>query len=385
MKSTLDSIILRYVGYALLFLGSAYFLYLVRGALPMFFIAGLLAYALDPVLKVLQRRGYSRAGAVGFVFLVFLLLFVLLVTLLISGFQQAQQLQGNLQPYLDSASHLQERANQFVERLPLSASSKVGARTAVDQGINSLTTWVGSFAMTSVSTILGSLGAIMIYTIVLPIVTFWLMMEMDAIRKRTYVLVPLEHRDAVTEIVFSINKLLGRYVRGQMIVCSLFGLLCMIAFSVLGMVYGMQYGIVLGLVAGLFYIVPYIGMLTIAASAGLTAYLTSSQPTLCAVLAVGSCVVFNLFIDYGISPRVLGKGVGLHPVLVIFALLSGAQIGGILGMILSVPIIASLRVILIYIFPQLVAPLPAHVEAPRPIEKPENGALPVVEPVPEFQ
>ncbi len=201
----------------------------------------------------------------------------------------------------------------------------------------------------------------MIYTIVLPIVTFWLMMEMDAIRKRAYVLVPLEHRDAVTEIVFSINKLLGRYVRGQMIVCSLFGLLCTIAFSVLGMVYGMQYGIVLGLVAGLFYIVPYIGMLTIAASAGLTAYLTSSQPTLCAILAVGSCVVFNLFIDYGISPRVLGKGVGLHPVLVIFALLSGAQMGGILGMILSVPIIASLRVILIYIFPQLVAPLPAHV------------------------
>src|SRR5687768_1236137 len=102
MNRTLDSIVLRYLGYALLFAFTAYLLYLVRGALPVFFAAGLIAYAFDPVLQVLERRGYSRAGAVGFVFLVFLLLFLLLIALLISGFQQAQQLQGNLKPYLDS-------------------------------------------------------------------------------------------------------------------------------------------------------------------------------------------------------------------------------------------------------------------------------------------
>jgi predicted PurR-regulated permease PerM len=100
---------------------------------------------------------------------------------------------------------------------------------------------------------------------------------------------------------------------------------------------------------------------------------------------VGSCIVFNLFIDYGVSPRVLGKGVGLHPVLVIFALLAGAQVGGIFGMILAVPIIASLRVILIYIFPQLVAPLPETTEAPAIDHKNEDSALPLVEQAPEFQ
>jgi predicted PurR-regulated permease PerM len=74
--------------------------------------------------------------------------------------------------------------------------------------------------------------------------------------------------------------------------------------------------------------------------------------------------VFNLVVDYGVSPRVLGKGVGLHPLIIIFALLSGAQMGGIAGMILAVPIFASLRVILIYLFPQLTAPIPTH--RPKP-------------------
>ena len=380
MNRSLDAIVLRYLGYALLFVVSACLLYLVRGALPVFFAAGLIAYAFDPVLQVLERRGYSRAGAVGFVFLVFLLLFLLLIALLVSGFQQAQQLQGNLKPYLDSLTHWQEKAIGIVDRVPMPSSFKEGARTAINQGAGNLSKGVSGFILSSMTAIFGSLGSIMIYTIVLPIVTFWLMLETKAIKRRALMIVPEVHREDVSEISASINDLLGRYVRGQMIVCGLFGLLCTISFTILGMVYGMEYGIVLGLVAGFIYIVPYVGMATIATSAGLTAYLTSSQPVTCAILAVISCVLFNLIIDYGISPRVLGKGVGLHPVLVIFALLSGAQVGGILGMILAVPIVASLRVVLIYLFPQLTAPVPQANE--ETVKETEAAAPPLEQSVP---
>jgi len=141
-------------------------------------------------------------------------------------------------------------------------------------------------------------------------------------------------------------------------VCSLFGILCTISFYVLHMVYKMDYPLVLGILAGLVYIVPYLGMATIAAAAGATAYFTSTNPVLCAILAVTACLLFNLIIDYGVSPRVLGQGVGLHPLLVIFALLCGAQIGGILGMIMAIPLFASMRVIAIHLFPQLIAPIP---------------------------
>jgi predicted PurR-regulated permease PerM len=120
----------------------------------------------------------------------------------------------------------------------------------------------------------------------------------------------------------------------------------------------MDYALVLGLMGAFLYIVPYIGMATIATAAGLAGYFTSDSPVPCAMAAVACCVAFNLIIDYGISPRVLGNGVGLHPLMVIFALLSGAQVGGIFGMILAIPLFASLRVVLIYLFPQLTAPIP---------------------------
>ena len=370
MKRNLDAIVLRYVGYALVFLGGAYLLYLVRAALPIFFVAALLAYALEPILQLLERRGYSRSGAVGFVFLIFLLLFALLITLLIAAWQQAQELQGNPKPFLDSLTHWQENLRAMILRMRLPNAIKTGALSTVADLSTRLTTWGQGFAVAMMQNIVGSLGALMVNLIILPIITLNFMLEMNAIRGRALMLVPAEHRRDVVEIAASINGLLGRYVRGQMIVCGLFGLLCTISFWVLGLTLGMQYGLILGVLAGVIYIVPYVGVLTVVSAAGLTAYLTSSQPGLCAALAVGSCIVFNLAIDYVIAPRVLGKGIGLHPLLVIFALLAGAAMGGPLYMILAVPVVASLRVLLIYLFPQMTTPLP---QTPPENEKSNRG------------
>ena len=95
MNRSLDWLILRYVGYALMFLLGVYLLYLVRGTLPLFLMAGLFAYALEPVLQRLEQRGYSRRAAVFLVFLIFLLLFLCGLTLLASAWQQAQALGEN--------------------------------------------------------------------------------------------------------------------------------------------------------------------------------------------------------------------------------------------------------------------------------------------------
>jgi predicted PurR-regulated permease PerM len=156
-----------------------------------------------------------------------------------------------------------------------------------------------------------------------------------------------------------------------MIVCLLYGVLCTAAFYALYFLFGMEYPLVLGVLAALIYIVPYLGMATIATSAGLIAYFTSSAPVLCAILAVGSCLLFNIVIDYGVTPRVIGKGVGLHPLMVIFALLCGAQLGGVFGMILAIPFFASLRVIAIHLFPQLAAPIP---DTPPEIHQPSGAS-----------
>jgi predicted PurR-regulated permease PerM len=134
----------------------------------------------------------------------------------------------------------------------------------------------------------------------------------------------------------------------------------------------MQYPLVLGGMAALIYIIPYIGLAVIIVISVLTAYLTT-QSVACAAAVLGCCVVFNLFIDYGLAPRVLGKGVGLHPLMVIFAILCGLHLAGPLGTIFAVPVFAALRVIAIYIFPQLAAPLPEESPAATAENQPHSA------------
>ncbi len=359
MYKTLDATLLRYIGYAMLFLLGAYLLYAVRGTLPLFLIGGLLAYAFEPVIQRLERRGYKRSGAVGFLFVIFLLLMLGLVALLATAFQQVQALAANATQYQGQAQEVLATISSRLADLRLPPSIK---NTILEFLKNPFEQLPISFSNVRniPNLVLSSLGTLFIYFVILPLITFSLMMEMNPLRGRLMMLVPPAYRRDVTEIGQNINEVLGRYVRGQLIVCSAFGLLCTLWFEFLAFKYSMDYALILGIAAVFLYIIPYVGMAAIALSAGLTAYFTAAAPnnTLCAILAVGSVVVFNLIIDYGVSPRVLGKGVGLHPLLVIFALLSGAQMGGIPGMILAVPIFASVRVILIHIFPQLTAPIP---------------------------
>lgn len=358
MTKPLDAIILRYLGYALLFSFAAYLLYLVRGALPIFIIAALLAYVLEPVLKRLERKGYSRGGAVGFVFLIFLLVFILFVVLLATAWQQVQVLAQNLPLYQQQAIELTQQVQHKLDewRLPPNVKDAIMAGVADFQA--KAPAQVASRIQGGVGAVLSSIGLVLIVLVILPIVTLWFMLEMNPLRARLFMLVPSQYRRDISNITADINGMLGRYVRGQMIVCSLFGLLCTVVFYILSIVYGMQYPLVLGVLAALIYIVPYFGMAIIATAAGLTAYFTSSAPIPCAAIAVTSCLVFNLAIDYGITPRIVGKGVGLHPLMVIFAMLCGAQLGGIVGMVLAIPFFATLRVVAIHLFPQLTEPIP---------------------------
>src|SRR4028118_200850 len=250
MNRSLDWQILRYAGYALIFLCGAYLLYLVRGVLPLFLVAGLLAYAMEPVLQRLEQRGYSRRAAVFLVFLVFLLLFVCALALLASAWQQAQALGQNLPTYQRQVIQYTEGLQQRLDQSRLPPDIRKSVVEAFSDAQQRAPTYIAARVQDVLAWTFSSLGYIVLLIIVLPIITLWLMMEMNPLRARLLMLVPPIYRRDVTEIGQSINQLLGRYVRGQMIVCSLFGLLCTVAFHVLSFRYGMSYPLVLGLLAG---------------------------------------------------------------------------------------------------------------------------------------
>ncbi len=123
-NKSLDWQILRYMGYAALFLGGAYLLYLVRGTLPLFFVALLLAYALEPLLQRLEGRGYSRRAAVGFVFLIFVLLLLCLGLLLAMAWQQVQALSENFPELLEKIKAIAASLRGRVDAVQLPGSMK---------------------------------------------------------------------------------------------------------------------------------------------------------------------------------------------------------------------------------------------------------------------
>ncbi|HEX9998305.1 MAG TPA: AI-2E family transporter [Abditibacterium sp.] len=385
MNKTLDSVILRYVGFGLVFLAVAVGLYLVRGALPVFVVGGVIAYALEPVLQKLERRGHSRRSAVGLVFIVYIGILLVFLSLLAAAFQQGLALIANIPTYNERATTIVQSNRKRLDESKLPKAVKESINDAIDTGMVRATKQVPAVATTVATSGVTGVGTFLLKVFLVNLIALGLMVEAQALRARLLMLVPPPFRRDMMELSHSINELLGRYVRGQLIVCSTYGALCTVAFEVLSRVYGMQYPLVLGALAATLYILPYFGPAIIFASAGLAAYFTSSQPIPCLIGALGSCIVLNLIVDYGIAPRVLGRGVGLHPLMVIFALLCGFQLGGPLGTVVAVPIFAALRVMAVYLFPQLAAPLPIESPESPSSEKEQNAPSEITQRVAEAE
>ncbi len=359
---SLDALVLRYASFALLFIGLFVMVYLVRNVLPVFIIGGVIAFALEPLLQRLEKSGRSRSRAVAFVFGVDILLLLILFSLLANAVQQGQSfVQGSRQNF-EQINVLIKNAQSKLDTPRIPAGVRDGINNAINNASATAGTRVPALIQDIGPKILTGTGTMLVNVFLITLISFGLMLEAQRIKGRLLMLVPASFRRDATDLSTSINELLGRYVRGQLVVCATYGALATATFEVMSRVYGMDYPLVLGAVAACIYILPYFGLAIIIVLSVTTAYLTANpgQGAICAGITLACLIVFNLFVDYGVAPRVLGRGVGLHPLMVIFALLCGFELAGPLGGIAAVPIFASLRVIAIYLFPQLVAPLPGE-------------------------
>ena len=324
------------------------FLYLVRGVLPPFVIAFVIAWLLDPLLDRLQKRGYPRILAVSAVYIVFLAAFILgLVFLAPPVIDQAKQLGQDLPGY---AGRFGAFASDFMEKhratltkfeLPTTlqeAFTKYGerAKQEVIAGIGYASNWIVS----SLSKAL--------WLILIPLVAFYFLNDIDRMRKRAALFIPQQWRARTTEVLSRVGLVFSSYVRGLMIVCLLFGVVTTIVLAISGL----KYGIVLGLLSGVLYAVPYLGAIVITLLVFLVALATQGLGH--AIVMAALMVVLNqLVFDMLITPKILGKSVGLHPVLSIFALMAGGSLFGLVGMVLAVPVAASIQEVVFELYPHL--------------------------------
>ena len=329
------------------------------------FAVGLtLALLLDPLADSLMKRGLSRMAASGIVFGVFLFLIVGVGYLSIPALiDQAASLAQNGPTFIEGLRH---SVNDF-----LTAHPKIGP-VKMPKDFSHLTDQISGQAAGFLQKAGGSIGTFLIgsVTVVVQfiltlIITFYFLVDIDRLRARLFYLAPEKWRGMMGHIGSDVGGVFSDYLRGLLIVCALYGV------ATIGLLYGLsvfhhslaQYALLVGAAAGLLYAVPYLGSLTTALVTFVVAFAAAAGDHQSGLafggIAVAATLVVNQVFDNIVTPRVVGGGVGLHPILALFALVIGGELFGIAGMLLSVPIAGSIQAILFRLFPRLTQPTPA--------------------------
>ncbi len=305
---------------------------LAAGALLLVFAAILLGSALEPIVGAMRARLHvGRGWAVLLVYLAFLLIVLAIAAFVIpEAIGQGEQLSGRLPSLLDEG----ERWSASLQPQPLAQAAQsfvTSVRSSVVSGSGPSADVIVKVGLTfgEAAVFLGTL---------LAMVFFWLT---EHARLQRYVLafVPAERRAGTRDAWNQVETRLGLWVRGQLILMGTMGLMTSVIYTVLGL----PAALVLGLWAGIAEAIPLVGPLLGAVPALLLA--ASAGPQLLLVTA-GVYVVLQFIEGNVLVPLVMRNTIGISPFLVVVSITIGAEIGGIVGAFLAVPVTAAIEVIL---------------------------------------
>jgi predicted PurR-regulated permease PerM len=355
---------------ALIALGALYVVYRAGDIVRPFVWAAILAYVLLPLVGLLERRlSLPRTAAAAGVFVALLAAIIgggrVLVPL---GIDQLRELQRALPSMVANA---QNTLALTAAQLGLQDFDAIIVGFA---GINDLSQMI---ARSAVPFIVG-VGHFLLELLVFLIATFFLLRDAPRFFQWFRRLLPPSQRNELMPLFGQVNVLLGRYLRGQLFLIAVMSTATVIGLSILQV----PFALLLALMTGVLEVIPIVGPITAGAIACLVALGHPAPWGLSQIWYVGIVAAMYTVLrhaeDYFVIPLVIGRIVRLHPAVVIFSLLTGGALYGLLGVLVAVPVAATLRLVLIYVgaklrdedpFPQLEEEL----AVPRPAPEAPSG------------
>ena len=303
------------------------------------FVAGIaLAYVLAPLADRMERLGMNRTLAALLIVSLFVVTLIALTLLLVPLLlQQGVALISNIPGYVKRVKELVVDPNfPWLNWLGSGDPNK-----AVSDLVGQVATWLLGFAY-SLWTGGKALVSFASVLIVMPVVTFYLVRDWHSMIEKVDGWVPVRQRDTVRRLAREIDAAIGGFLRGQLGVCLVLG--CYYAIAL--MLVGLDFALLIGLAAGVITFVPYIGSMTglmIATSVAIAQFWPDWKrvTVVIAIFLIGQLVEGNI-----ITPRFVGKRVGLHPVWMIFAMFAFGYLFGFVGLLLAVPLAAAIAVLL---------------------------------------
>ena len=304
------------------------------------FIAGLaIAYLLTPLTDRLERLGVNRLVGALLIISVVVLFFVLMILLAapVLGSQLSSFI-ANMPGYITKLQAvISDQSRPWVQKV-------VGAGFNADKSFGDLlgqgVTWITAFlaSLWSGGSALVSLISLIVVT---PVVAFYLLYDWHRMINTVDAWVPVQQRDTVRGLAREIDAAIAGFVRGQSAVCLILGAFYAIALTLTGL----NFGLLIGLISGLITFIPYVGSMTgLLLSLGVA--VAQFWPDYSLILLVlGIFVVGQILEGNFLVPKLVGESVGLHPVWLIFALLAFGYMFGFVGLLVAVPLAATIGVL----------------------------------------
>jgi len=324
----------------LLFIGFVW----VFGKVLLPFVLGMaLAYFLDPVMRRLCAFGLPRwAAAISILSIFVIVITALMIAILPLAFKQAEQLITTLPAFIDKMT-LQVAPYISWTQAHLGQDNVDSIRSAVKDNVGSALSFSGGVLAglaTGGQAIIGFITTL----VITPIVAFFMMKEWPDIKKWFYNILPRDSEQTIRNLLSRIDRKLAGFIRGQLSVSFILAMI----FSISLTIAGLNFGFLIGLLTGIFSIIPFVGSTLGLLISLVIAWLQSGSWTYVGIIA-GIFAVVQFCEGNIISPRLLGKSVGIHPLWIFFSLLAGGHLFGFLGIVLAVPLIASIGVVVSYL------------------------------------
>ena len=306
-------------------------------------LSGLLFYLLNPLVDLMEKYKINRVLAISIIFVVIAILLIWGLAVAIPNLQhQVVTFARNVPSYLKDADKV---INDLVtKRLPDDFRPQL--EQVLANFSSQATSWasdISSRAVNWLSALISATSQVIVALIIMPFMLFYLLRDGKGLRDHITQFLPTTFREPVGKILTDVNQQLSNYVRGQITVAVIVAIMFIIFFKIIGL----RYAVTLGISAGVLNLVPYLGSF-LAMIPALVLGLIAGPVMLLKVIIV--FIVEQTIEGRFVSPLILGSQLNIHPITILFVLLTSGSMFGIWGVLLGIPIYASAKVVISAIF-----------------------------------
>lgn len=317
-----------------------FFLWAIRDVIAIVFVAWILAFALEPLVARMQRWHIRRGIGILLIYTIFLIIIGAVLLLLIPPLsQELASITKNFPAYMEI---IQANISQLKQN-----TQDIGALTTLQRAADEAVISVSSMTNGLYNALASVLSGIVALVGVL-VIAFYMMVEEEGIKKFIQSILPVHYQPYVIKKVNQIQQKLSAWLWGELILMTFVGTMVGLALWLAGV----KYALALGLLAGITEVIPIVGPVLASIPAIFFAFTDFTDAPYKPFLVIGIYILVQQIENQFLVPKIMNRAVGVNPIVVLIALLIAGKLGGLVGVILAVPMVAIISIFLEDFFAQ---------------------------------